>query len=284
MPSLIPNRPLDPLTLEVLRQVDRVARALSVDYFIVGAMARDVLLYAVWGLETGRATRDVDLAVAVAGWPQFETIRAQLVRTGLFIPAEKVLQRLHYRSSSDERGYPIDLIPFGGVEQPGQKIAWPPDGSVLMNVIGYAEAFAAADQVEVEPGLVVSTASVAGLAVLKVVAWSERGAGDPRDAIDLATLLHTYCDAGNEDRLYEGEIDVLESVDFDLELAGARLLGIDAGRIFTVQTRRHIQALLDDPVSMDRLVFDMARGSVGRDPVGTANKLLANFKAGFGVS
>lgn len=285
MHSVTRERPLDPLTLEVLRQVDRVARELSVDYFVVGAMARDLLLHAVFGLESGRATRDVDLAVVVAGWPHFEAIKARLVGTGAFIPDERAPHRLHHRSSFGEGGYPLDLIPFGGVEQPGNQIAWPPDGSVLMNVLGYDEAFATADHVEVEPGFVVRAASLVGLAVLKLVAWAERGTGDPRDAIDLATLLHTYCDAGNADRLYETEIGVLETANYDLELAGARLLGMDAGRIVTIQTRTHILAVLDDPVRMHRLVLDMARGlRSAEDPIVAAEKLLAHFKAGFAAS
>jgi predicted nucleotidyltransferase len=79
MLSVAPERPLDPVMLEALRRVDRVARELALDYFVVGAMARDILLTGVFGLSAGRATRDVDLAVAVEGWPQFEAIKARLI-------------------------------------------------------------------------------------------------------------------------------------------------------------------------------------------------------------
>jgi len=37
-------------TLEVLRAVDRVARELHVDYFVLGATARDIILYGVFGI------------------------------------------------------------------------------------------------------------------------------------------------------------------------------------------------------------------------------------------
>jgi predicted nucleotidyltransferase len=68
MLSVPRERRLDPITLEILRRVDAVARDLAVDYFVVGAMARDILLTGVFGLSAGRATRDVDLAVAMPGW------------------------------------------------------------------------------------------------------------------------------------------------------------------------------------------------------------------------
>jgi predicted nucleotidyltransferase len=48
----------------------------------LGATARNILLTGVFGLSAGRATRDVDLAVAVEGWPQFEAIKVRLVGTG----------------------------------------------------------------------------------------------------------------------------------------------------------------------------------------------------------
>ena len=67
MLAVPPDRRPDPGMLEVLRQVDRVARSLGLDYFVVGAMARDILLTGVFGLSAGRATRDVDLAVAKDG-------------------------------------------------------------------------------------------------------------------------------------------------------------------------------------------------------------------------
>ena len=276
------ERPLDPVRLEVLRQVDRVVRELALDYFVVGAMARDILLNGVFGLSAGRATRDVDLAVAVEGWPQFEAIKVRLVGTGAFVSDERAAERLYHRPASAGRGYPLDLVPFGGVERPGNKIAWPPDGSVVMNVAGYGEALASAVPVEVEPGFAVRVASLQGLAILKLIAWADRGTGDPRDAIDLATLLRRYGAAGNEDRLYGTEIGVLEVVNYDLDLAGARLLGMDAGRMAAPSTRGQILALLDDPARLDRLVLDVARGlRPAQDAVGAAGELLAQFKAGF---
>jgi predicted nucleotidyltransferase len=282
MLSIARERPLDPDTVAVLRRVDRVARELGLDWFVVGAMARDIMLTGVFGLPAGRATRDVDLAVAVEGWPQFEAIKAGLVGTGAFNSDEKVTQRLYYRAVAAGRGHPLDLIPFGGVERPGGKIAWPPDGAVVMSVAGYGEAFAAAVPVEVEPGFAVRVASLPGLAILKLVAWADRGAGDPRDAIDLATLLRQYGVAGNEDRLYGTEIGVLEVVNYDLDRAGARLLGMDAGRIAAPSTRGQILALLDDPARLDRLVLGVARGlRATEDPVASANELLSQFTAGF---
>jgi len=280
MLSVARDRPVDPLEIAILRQVDPVARALGIEYLVTGATARDIMLIGVFGLETGRGTRDVDLAIAVDGWPAFGAIRARLVATGAFEADRQVVHRLfHLRGG--RRGYPIDLIPFGGIEDLGAMIAWPPDRSVVMNVAGYREAFDAAAPVEIDSGFVVRVVSLPGLAILKLLAWADRGAADPRDAIDLAMLLRQYGTAGNEDRLYGAEIGVLEAVSYDLDLAGARLLGRDAARISATETRARLLAPLDDARLLERLIRAMARdmGPAG-DPVAAAGKLVDQFKTG----
>lgn len=281
MLSVAPDRPVDPLAIAILKQVDPVARALGIDYLVTGATARDILLVGVFGLETGRGTRDVDLAIAVDGWPQFETIKTRLVETGVFEADEQVIHKLFHLPSRGRRGYPVDLIPFGGVADAAETIAWPPDRSIVMNVAGYHEAFEAAPLVEIDPGFVVRVVSLPGLAILKLIAWTDRGAADSRDAVDLAMLLRQYHAAGNEDRLYGNEIGVMESVNHDQDLAGARLLGRDIARVSGTQTRGRLLALLDDGRRVEHLARAMARTmGASRDPVATASQLVDQFKAG----
>ena len=78
-----PDRPVDPLTLTVIREADALIREVGVSYFLCGAMARDILLRHVYGIETGAATADVDFGVAVKNWEQFEMIKVQLIATGV---------------------------------------------------------------------------------------------------------------------------------------------------------------------------------------------------------
>jgi predicted nucleotidyltransferase len=96
MLSVAPDRPVAPVALDVLKLVDRVARDVGLDYFVTGAMARDILLYHVFGLETGRATLDVDLAVAVDSWLEFERIKTRLIETGTVTADKKQAHRLFF--------------------------------------------------------------------------------------------------------------------------------------------------------------------------------------------
>lgn len=278
--SVAGERPVAPNALDVLTLIDRVARELRLDYLVTGATARDVLLYHVFGLETGRATLDVDLAVAVDSWPEFERVKTRLIETGEVTTDDMRPHRLFYRTSEGGK-YPLDLLPFGGLEQRPSEIAWPPDLSVVMNVAGYREALAAAEQVELRVGLIVRVASLPSLAILKLFAWGDRGVGDSRDAFDFGILLHSYAEAGNEDRLYGDEMPLLEAVGYDVDLASARLLGKDAARIIEPATRAQVIALLDDLMRRERLTADTARAfRAVEDRIATAQIMIDQFRHG----
>jgi len=271
---------VDPLTLAALREVDRLARELGLDYFVVGAMARDMLLTGVHGIAMSRATRDLDFAIAVDGWPQFAAIKARLVAKGTFAAEQGAQHRLYYKPEPNPVGYPVDLIPFEDIESPSNTIAWPPDAQVMMNVAGYKEALAAAEEVEVTPGLVVQIASLAGLAMLKIFAWSDRGAQNSNDAQDLAILLRNYGNI-NLDRLLDTEIALYAAAQYDADIASPRLLGRDVRAIAEPGCRNQLQALLDDPGKQDRLAIQMAMGMRDiEDGLTQAQRMLSEFRAG----
>ncbi|MHB8347397.1 MAG: nucleotidyl transferase AbiEii/AbiGii toxin family protein [Acidiferrobacterales bacterium] len=277
------DRPVDPVVRAILREVDRIAGELGLEYFVAGATARDILLTHVHGLNIVRATRDVDFAVAVENWQQFEDIKAALTAEGRFDASQNVPQRLHYCLSDAGPGYPIDIIPFRGVEQPPNTVAWPPEMTVLMSMTGYEEALTAAAEVQIDDNLVVPVISLPGLVVLKLFAWRDRGAGNSKDAQDLVTLFHQYGNAGNQDRLYGREIGLLEAVDYDLDLAGSGLLGRDVRKIAAPTTLAQMLSLFDNPILVDRLVIHMGKALRGiEDPstVTVAERLLDQFIAG----
>jgi predicted nucleotidyltransferase len=276
-----PEHPIDPITDAVLREIDSLANKLGLPYFVAGAMARDIVLTNVFGLTTGRATRDVDFAIAVENWEQFETVKNQLVASGRFESANKQTQRLYYKAANGKGGYPVDIIPFRGVENPHNKIAWPPDTDMIMNVVGYEEALATSIRVQVQQEFVIHVASLPGLALLKLFAWADRGNENPKDAQDLVILMRGYAAAGNHDRLYGDAIDMMEAVNFDLDLAGPRLLGRDTRNIASQTTLEQLDGLLGNNATAERLITDMAREMRTFDnPLDQAERLLEQFKAG----
>jgi predicted nucleotidyltransferase len=275
------DRPLNPVIREILASVRALAEKLGYSYLLVGATARDVLMSHVFGIESRRATHDVDFAIALEDWHRFHLLKNALVESGDFALADNKAHQLYYKPGEHGQAYPLDLIPFGGVEQKPHQIAWPPDMSVVMNVTAYVEALESALEVDLGNGLVVRVVSIPALAALKLLAWNERGLQDNKDAQDLFFLLQYYHDAGNIDRLYGDAYVFLEACKFDLTSAGAALLGYDAGASLHEDSHLALLAVLADPRKRDRLIVHMTR-SAGTEPE-IATRLLDEFERGLYV-
>ena len=270
-----PDRPLDGLLLDILRRVDTVTADLGIQYFIGGALARDVVLFHVFGRDTGRATRDVDVGICIEEWSLLEALRGRLVESGAFALVAGVVHRLLYRPVGTELGIPLDLLPFGGVETNDHVIRWPPASDTVMSVAGFSEASDSVLMIEVAANFAVPVVSLPSLAILKLMAWHDRHLVTPKDATDLLMIARKYADAGNADRLFGAESSLLQAFDFDGELAGAQLLGKDAATLCPVSAKRAVVEILREPTLKQQLLDQaLAATLVTRDDVASARVAL----------
>lgn len=69
---------IDNFILEILETIEKVSQSLSMDFFVVGATARDIILECAYGISTMRATQDIDFGVRVSNWKQFEKFKEGL--------------------------------------------------------------------------------------------------------------------------------------------------------------------------------------------------------------
>lgn len=286
MVALRIKQPLPAGVEAVIRAVQAGAAQLGLEPLLVGATARDLLLVHVFEQPVRRATLDVDFAVALARWEQFEALKQELISGHGFQDEPRQKQRLIYRGEGEGKGMTIDLVPFGRLHVDGSTVAWPPEMDVLMTVTGYAEAQQAAVSVELAPGHQVKVASLPALAILKMFAWSDRGHRTlGKDAIDLLTLLRSYADAGNFDRMTDpGQaMDKYLALEGNEEHTGAWLLGRDCALLAEGATMAELSALLGDEARRERLVGDMIRGEEGiKGALDRARDLLTLFCEGLG--
>ena len=224
-------------------------------FLLVGAMARDLLLGYAHGIQAQRATEDIDFAFAIPDWRAYEELREALIGGGGFVEVPRVMHRLLFAGQRR-----VDLVPFGGVEDPNGAIEWPPPHEYRMVVLGFREAMASAVQVQLPGGTAVAVASLQAQAVLKLFAWGDRRHMQRgKDAGDLWLLLRNYLDAGNRERLYAEAMHLLEADDYDDDLAGAWLLGFDARQLLMFGSGADNIALKG---AVDLLAGDAADGPV----------------------
>jgi predicted nucleotidyltransferase len=129
-------------------------------------------------------------------------------------------------------------------------------------MLGFKEAYEYSITVRLssDPELDIKLPTLPGLALMKVISWKEKYPERKRDAEDLLLIMQKYEYAGNFDRLYAEEQDLLQEEIFDTRLAGIRLLGRDMARIADPDTLRTVKTILDSETGERpryRLVADM---------------------------
>lgn len=275
-PLQINHDQIDPTVVEVVRKVNDAVRKTATPYFLAGATAREVMLHHVFGRPPGRRTLDVDFGIAVKDWRHFQDLKTALVEQAGFTPLPGRIERLSYPATPP---VVVDLIPFGGVEGSDRKIAWPPDEDIVMTVAGFNEALESAVLVQLDLDLIIKVVCLPALITLKLLAWTERK-HENRDAEDIHVLLKQYGDAGNEDRLFGEDLAVLEAEGYDFEVAGAYLIGLDAARLISPDTRRRIAAILKSERQLQQLVNQIAmRTTAGH--VERCELLVTKFRDAF---
>lgn len=232
---------IDPLTVSLYR--DFADGATGHEWFLIGAAARDFFLN-LHGYRTIRATRDVDFAVQLRDWKEFEDVRTALIQSKKF-SASDVLHRLFHVSK-----LPVDLVPFGEIADENERLNWP--DSNVMHVAGYEAALSTATWVQIADtsDLKIRVANPAGLVMLKLFAWADDPPRRTKDLGDIVELCVNYLDFGNWDRLKNGtDSDLTSHEDFSPALAGTKLLGRDIARIAPATIRRKLSLLLEAEIS-----------------------------------
>ncbi len=243
---------------------------------IISALARDLLLGHIYGLDIPRATRDVDVAVAIGSWKQYEAVRQALQVEHGFGPGREA-QRLRREGMA-----PLDLVPFGGLEEPPGLVHWPPDQARAMSTLGLQEAYETAAVVWLDGELPLKVASLEGQGLLKLIAWSERPYERPEDAQDLCLLMQSYYDARSE-LVYEEHLDLFGDEHFDRDAVSARVYGREAAALLkkSPDLRSAIFKALDgqlvDPEA-SRLTQEMGRRCIF--DVGRRFQSLIAFREG----
>ncbi len=253
--------------VEVVADLDAALRPLGIPFVLIGAAARDILLKTMFNIPTGRLTLDVDLVVQIVSWEDYAGVSSALLGAQRFQKDTMHAQRFRHRL-----GILVDVLPFGGIEQPTGMISWPPESQTVMSTLGMVEATETALLLRLRalPPLDVRVCSPAGLAILKIIAWSERRETyGSKDAQDLMLLMRHYLD------LEDIHPDPTETKDLwdeeaDYELASARLLGRHIAMIARDHTRLKLEEILaaeTDEHSPLKLATDMVRDqlSLGQD-------------------
>jgi predicted nucleotidyltransferase len=247
------------LLVAAIGGIKKIADARGIQFFLVGASARDLFFSLLFNIRSSRATMDVDLGIQVGSWEEVLSIIGDMEAAGLFTKVPEKMSRYRHMN-----GTLIDIVPFGSLERPAGKVRWPADDAV-MTTTGFDEAFdyAVVLRINNSPIMDVKICTPPAMVILKLIAWDEKYPERTRDAQDIYFITQKYIDAGNEVRLYNEDKDLIEEDGYDYELSSPRLLGRDIGALAHAETYALVMAILDREIMAEadsRLIADMIQG------------------------
>jgi predicted nucleotidyltransferase len=141
---------------------------------------------------------------------------------------------------------PVDIVPFGQIEDEHSNISRPPDGDWVMNVLGFREACEQGEYVRIrdDSPLDIPVVTTRCMVVMKLIAWADRAPYRRRK--DAKDLIHLFSNDEKipviQNGLRENQ-NLMEAYDWDLELAGAYQLGVDSRALAVVRTCEVISRL-----------------------------------------
>lgn len=216
-----------PFFREVFTIIDKVCRDMKIEYYLIGAQARNFHLLEK-GITPGRGTQDIDFAVMLPEIKKYDELKISLIETGF----RKVNEP--YRLIYDKTNTVIDLLPFGEIEEEGT-ITFT-ERETELSVIGMKEVNEHTVNAGLE-GLTIKVSPLEGIVILKLVSFNENPERK-KDLDDISKILSNYFDI-NQDRFYSDHLDVVDEIEPDnfVLLAGARLMGRDMKKILSLSEK-----------------------------------------------
>ena len=212
--------------MDLLEKLSDSFRRMDHDFFIIGATARDIIMQQMLNTSSRRKTRDLDLAIAVPNWQEFDKIKNRLIADG-FEKDKSKHQRFYYGD------YEIDVVPYGYVAKEDDNIYWPPEETIAMSVKGFDEVLSEAITVNLDNRFTIKIASLHGLFLLKFNAWMDRHLTTNKDAEDMSYM-----------EVYDWE-------DFDEYVAGGYWLANDLAKLLTKDQLTYYACKINEELKLE---------------------------------
>ncbi|VXD13660.1 hypothetical protein [Marinoscillum sp. 108] len=205
-----------PYFKEVFDIIDKVLVKEDIPYYLIGATAI-ALEFLNEGKKPPRGTRDIDFALMLSSMAEYDHIVSDLKEYG-FNSVEAPWTLYH-----EKYDVAIDLLPFGKIEENDTE-SFNKRYSDL-HVLGLREVLEDAIEILIEDK-VAKIPPLAGMIILKLVAWSDRPEERDNDLTDILKIIELSYEHDWDD-IVESHFDLLDQLD---ETAGqlkisARVLG-----------------------------------------------------------
>ena len=235
--------------------LERGFKLLGIDFYLVGAIARDT-----WFAHKGISplgTKDVDFAVYIPSKEDYEKLKKYLSDNEGF----NTSSQNEFVVFSPE-GLQVDLLPFGEIEVEG-KVMLEGKGLSQIAVNGFREVYELGTSiVEFENEQSFKVCTLPGIVILKLIAFDDRPEVRTKDIKDIALILKHYFDI-ESDIIYDSHNDLFDD-ERDTPLIAARVLG------------RQIKPILNQSEELKKRIITIMESEIRKDEKSKIAELMTN--------
>lgn len=210
----------------MLAALERGLLLFGIDFYLVGAVARDVWMSGIHRIAPRRTTGDIDFAVFINEKGTYESLKNYLIETEGF----------HSIKGNDfvfiwQGKIEVDLLPFGAIEDEDGRVTTGGIGLTNISLQGLTEVYEEGLlQLDLEGKHQFKCCTLPGIVLLKMIAWDDRPEIRRDDIKDISDILnHFFSMYDNE--IWEHHNDLFEDEDADLKHIAARVMGREMNKI-----------------------------------------------------
>ncbi|MFO7924841.1 MAG: hypothetical protein R6U58_14240 [Bacteroidales bacterium] len=210
---------------EIFQALERGFIKFGIDFYLVGATARDIWMKGVHDLPPKRATRDIDIGIMIKDTETFYNLKNYLIDVEGFVSPKNNDFVLIWKDLTE-----VDLIPFSDLENEGI-VTIKGTGYTNSYFEGFREVFEqASEEIETEAQRF-KVCTFAGIVILKLIAWDDRPEVRRDDIDDIAEIIKNYFHLKDEE-IFEHHSDLFTD-DVELDKIASQFLGREIGRIIS---------------------------------------------------
>lgn len=269
-----------PEVSDMLFALERGFKQFGIDFYLVGAVARDVWMNAINNLPASRITKDIDFAVLINDKGTYPQLIEYLINYEGFAAYKGNAFVLIWKDKTQ-----VDLLPFGNIEDEDGTVTIDGTGLTSTSLQGFTEVYEAGlPQINLEDKHQFKFCTLPGIVILKLIAYDDRPEIRADDINDICHILKHFFDMHSV-QIYDHHHELFDNENAELIDIAATVMGREmktiAQRNPTLQQRitSILQANItnsdDSPIAILMLQYF---GNTVEDNIALLKHLITGFE------
>lgn len=224
--------------IELFEVLEVELQLLGIDYYVIGALARDIMITGKHNIPVPRATSDIDIAIVIPEYSVYDTLKNNLLKRD-FTEDKLKVYRLFYKNN-----LMLDLLPFGGIEKTDGTVNIYGKELLTLSVMGLNEIREFTEIIEYSDNKSFKVTTLPAICILKLISWYDKPAERIKDIDDFTFIISKYAII-NEFKIFDNHFDLLSN-GWNDDIISPRVLGRDIGSILfsTIKIKDYVINIL----------------------------------------